>query len=73
MEYKLISTYTFLTSTQCNVIYVTLSCRRGLLPFPVNTAINVALLFPGKKVPLQRKLLKLLLHSTQIQVNTVLS
>lgn len=50
MEHKLISTYTFLTGTQCNVIYVTLSCQRGpLTSFLLNTAINVALAFPGKK------------------------
>lgn len=56
MEYEFISTYTFLTGTQCSVIYVILSCQRGpLTSFLLNTAINVALVFPGRKVPLQKK------------------
>lgn len=77
MEHKLIATYTFLTGTPCNASYVALSCQRGpLTSFLLSTAINVTLLFPGnkkKKVPLQRKLLKFLLHNAPVPVNAVLS
>lgn len=50
MEHKLIAAYTFLTGTRCNAGYVVLSCQRGpLTSFLLSTAINVTLLFPGKK------------------------
>lgn len=54
MEHKLIATYTFLTEghhgTPCNASYVALSCQKGpLTNFLLSTAINVTLLFPGKR------------------------
>lgn len=73
MEYKLISTYTFLSGTQCHIISVALSCYRGpLTSFLLNMAISTALR-PRKKVPLTRKPLWFLLHNMGIRANTILS